>query len=644
MPGDTILVHNGVYYEHIDITKSISLIGEDSGATIIDGNGTSIVVEVSSNDVLIRGFTVRNGEIGIRTISQANLAIRECNISKNSNNGIFALFSSGTTIQNNIIEHDHEGILVSESQSFSIEENEVFQNDGLGISTNASSYGLVVNNKVHENALYGIFIPESTNCAIFGNNVSQNLNIGISVEESSSILVYDNNIIDNIDQAYAYPAGNWNYSLEGNYWSNYHGNDTNYDGTGDQPHYENFTNPPTYVADYHPLMGFASCFNTSEGYFLNVVSNSTIVDFSFFNSNSSMRIHVTNSSANQTAGFCRVRIPHNLLGPPFNATVDGVNPSYTVDDDGENRWISFQYPQSASEIIIKGSDVVPPKIVISSPESKVYVTNSVSLTFIVSEPTTWIGYSLDNHANVTILGNSSLTSLNDGMHSVVVYANDTVGNMGQSSIISFTIDTAPPGVTVLSPENSTYATTSISLNFTVDEPTSWIGYQLDTQGNVTVTGNETLSNLAEGNHKITVYANDTNGLMGHSATLYFVVDTVAPTVQVISPENKTYTSNSLPLNITTSENFQHAYYSLDGTANVTVSGNTTLTSLPDGSHRIRVYVEDEAGNIGVSVLVYFTVNTQQEGFPVWILAAIGAVAIILVLVAGVYFLKIRKTK
>jgi hypothetical protein len=357
-----------------------------------------------------------------------------------------------------------------------------------------------------------------------------------------------------------------------------------------------------------------------------------------------MKVHVTNSSANQTTGFCRVRIPHNLLGPPFNVTLGGFNSSSIIDDDGENRWIYFQYPQSTSEIIITGLDVAPPKITISSPENKVYSTNSVPLTFILSEPASWIAYSLDNHANVTIPGNSSLTSMNDGIHSVVVYANDTVGNMGQSSLISFTVDTGPPNVTILSPENSTYAATSISLDFTINETTSWIGYQLDTQANVTVTGNTTLSNLAERNHKITVYANDTNGLMGHSATLHFTIDTVAPTVQVISPENKTYTSNSIPLNITISENFQHAYYSLDGQANVTVSGNTTLTSLPDGSHRIRVYVEDDAGNIGTSALVYFTVNTQQEGFPVWILAAVGAVVIILVLVAGVYFLKIRKTK
>ncbi|MHA2202527.1 MAG: hypothetical protein ACW991_02450 [Candidatus Hodarchaeales archaeon] len=35
-------------------------------------------------------------------------------------------------------------------------------------------------------------------------------------------------------------------------------------------------------------------------------------------------------------------------------------------------------------------------------------------------------------------------------------------------------------------------TTSIGLNFTVNEPTSWIGYSLDSAANVTITGNNFL--------------------------------------------------------------------------------------------------------------------------------------------------------
>jgi pectin methylesterase-like acyl-CoA thioesterase len=38
MDGHTIKVDSGTYYEHISIEKSITLVGEDSDATVIDGN------------------------------------------------------------------------------------------------------------------------------------------------------------------------------------------------------------------------------------------------------------------------------------------------------------------------------------------------------------------------------------------------------------------------------------------------------------------------------------------------------------------------------------------------------------------------------------------------------------------------------
>jgi hypothetical protein len=51
-----------------------------------------------------------------------------------------------------------------------------------------------------------------------------------------------------------------------------------------------------------------------------------------------------------------------------------------------------------------------------------------------------MGYSLDNQANVTINGDAVLRDLSSGVHNVTVYANDTVGNLGASEILTFTVD------------------------------------------------------------------------------------------------------------------------------------------------------------------------------------------------------------
>jgi len=86
-------------------------------------------------------------------------------------------------------------------------------------------------------------------------------------------------------------------------------------------------------------------------------------------------------------------------------------------------------------------DTTTPTIFIVSPENKTYTVTDVPLTFTVSEPTSWIGYSLDEQANVTIAENTTLTGLLDGFHSLIVYATDTAGNTGTSEKIYFTIKT-----------------------------------------------------------------------------------------------------------------------------------------------------------------------------------------------------------
>jgi hypothetical protein len=84
-------------------------------------------------------------------------------------------------------------------------------------------------------------------------------------------------------------------------------------------------------------------------------------------------------------------------------------------------------------------------------------------------------------------------------------------------------ETTPPVITILFPQNDSYYTPSLYLNFTVNEPTSWIGYSLDYQDNVTTTGNTTLTGLRNRSHNVTVYATDLAGNTGSSERVYFCI-------------------------------------------------------------------------------------------------------------------------
>ncbi|WGM89118.1 MAG: NosD domain-containing protein [Candidatus Bathyarchaeum tardum] len=85
-------------------------------------------------------------------------------------------------------------------------------------------------------------------------------------------------------------------------------------------------------------------------------------------------------------------------------------------------------------------------------------------------------------------------------------------------------------VSVTSPENKTYNVNSLTLTVSVSDPNAIVGYSLDGEENITISGTATLSNLIEGSHKLTVFAKNTEGKES-SQTVYFTIseeDTQTP--------------------------------------------------------------------------------------------------------------------
>jgi hypothetical protein len=93
----------------------------------------------------------------------------------------------------------------------------------------------------------------------------------------------------------------------------------------------------------------------------------------------------------------------------------------------------------------------------------------------------------------------------------------------------------PPAVSVVSPENTTYETSNVSLAFTVNKQVSWLGYSVDGGETVTVGGNLTLEELANGFHNVTVYVEDAFGNTGTSETVSFTVEVPFPATMIIAP-------------------------------------------------------------------------------------------------------------
>ena len=106
--------------------------------------------------------------------------------------------------------------------------------------------------------------------------------------------------------------------------------------------------------------------------------------------------------------------------------------------------------------------------------------------------------------NITILSETKLSGLFQGAHNVTIYANDSLGNMGSSNTVFFSIDTLPPTISILLPKNQSYDSTDIQLTFSVNENASYLAYSLDGQEKQEIAGNVTLPALTNGPHSITL--------------------------------------------------------------------------------------------------------------------------------------------
>jgi hypothetical protein len=150
-----------------------------------------------------------------------------------------------------------------------------------------------------------------------------------------------------------------------------------------------------------------------------------------------------------------------------------------------------------------------PIITIISPQNRSYSTSIIDLKFTVNESTFWSGYRLDNGEIITS-GNTSLTALSSGTHHLIVYANDSAGNINSSEVY-FTVNITPPVITILSPEPKNYPIEKLWLNVTADIPVNNWWYNLNSGSNTTFTPNTTI-NVAQCSNNLIVYVNSSGNI------------------------------------------------------------------------------------------------------------------------------------
>ena len=206
---------------------------------------------------------------------------------------------------------------------------------------------------------------------------------------------------------------------------------------------------------------------------------------------------------------------------------------------------------------------------------------------------------------------TTISITTDGNHTFEYYSVDVAGNTEAMNTDYAALDITPPTITIQSPTNATYSRTNIELNVSANEPIHTWQYSLNGAANVSFTPNTTFT-APEGANSIVVTANDTAGNR-NTATVYFTIDTIPPTVRIDSPTNITYAQASVWVNVTLNENSGSATVQLDGAANYSLTNfsgnwNYQLTGLSDGGHTVRIHANDSVGNMNSTQTVSFTVD------------------------------------
>jgi len=457
LDGHTIFVEEGIYCENLVVNKSLSLNGENRDNTVIDGNFTGTVINIESDNANITGFTIQNSGYGygvyvelsdgnnishnIITNNYGGIALENSlrnniygnNITANNVSGVFLGDSSNNAISGNDITANYDyGIRLDDSSNNTISGNKI-TNNGSGIWLGYSSiHNSVSGNDITANNLDGVTLSNSNYNSIFGNNITANQRDGVGLYLSSSFnSICRNNITNNQYGIELYGSSNHNIIYENNIANNYR-SIWLFESSFTSVYHNNFVNNTKRVAILDSVLNVWDKGYPSGG---NYWSDHIDVDL--------------NSGSYQ-----------NVTGS------DGIwDHPYIINEDNRDN-----YPLTEPWTAIA-------TITILSPQNKTYTGASIPLTFTVNRATSWIGYSLNGQENVTISGNTTLTSVSDGSHSIVVYANGASGITGVSSTVYFTVDATAPDITSVSQtplSNNVLPEDEVKVNATVSDNISGV--------------------------------------------------------------------------------------------------------------------------------------------------------------------------
>jgi len=327
-------------------------------------------------------------------------------------------------------------------------------------------------------------------------------------------------------------------------------------------------------------------------YFLHVITNQTI-------NNESTLSYDINATDETSFGSFAINWTNNF-------TIDGTTGVLTNDsmlvvgiywinvtiNDTSNNLNSSVFFVNVTETL----DTDSPYFLHAITNQSIYSNESLSYDINATDYRSPVNYTINWTNNFTIDGFSGLltndSTLAIGIYWINITINDTSNNLN-STVFFVNVSTAPVGdsssplISIVYPTNNSYSNnTGLNINYTVSDTnldSCW--YSNDTyNGNITLANcvNITTITWNEGNHNVTIWANDSTNNLNYSV-ITFTIDTTTPNATHNTPADSSESS-------TTQHNMTGNFTDETGIENITIfiyntTGlyNQTTLDLPEGT-------------------------------------------------------------
>jgi len=569
---------------------------ESSNNTInsntIEGNGyKGIMLHYGTNNTVSENIIANNADSGIVFADNFNSICDLNTVTDNGGLGIIVYSDSANCIvSNNYIaqNQDGRGLGIWNANSISITENIIIDHDGDGVDLDGQNC-TVIGNEISKNRR-GIIVG-SDYCIISENTITNNTFRGIDViYGSNACYIHHNNFIDNAQNAYDTSSSGgdnfWDngYPSGGNYWDDYSGVDSNSDGIGDTPY-----NIPPFgnERDNYPLI---------EPY-----------GYNMFN--------------------------HDIEVKKF--VKEGNNSDYS--DEGITieleDYVTFKIEVTNTGDIpleVLACDELPPELVYN---------NNARVNGIPHEPDFidfnsyyWNLGEIDPDENVIITFRAGVTATGiftniAWAHGYNYYQGNATGNDTTYVIVQNNQDITPPisncNLTCIAAPFNGYYTEDVIVNIVSHDDFSGVSQifycikETDENGNsadiygpeIPVDGDSVSFIIdATGYYKIYYYAVDNAGNQEPIKSRSIKIDKTAPATEAILPPypGKYYTA-SVTVTLQALDKLsgiENTYYSVDIDPTWNIYNKPFIVS-GTGSHTVRFYSVDNAGNIEIIKTVTF---------------------------------------